>query len=173
MTTNKFLILILCLQGCSSVSREECSIDLATRRIDGVNFTGSLTEIKSRIGKNSLEILPHNLMSDQSVREIDTIWVISISGHKFLRFSEPQEILIEDSIFRTSEGVGVGSTIQEFVNHYGTPKFIEQDIGYTLVFRSFGLILSVYITPECQCGHDFASLDKKCKIINMFIIAPA
>ncbi|MCX6120983.1 MAG: hypothetical protein NTX44_05145 [Ignavibacteriales bacterium] len=170
---NKFLFFILIFQGCSNLIHQGNQIDLARREIDGINFMGTLAEIKSQIGNNQLEVLPRDQISDQGDRVIDTLWIITISGHHFSRSSSSKSVYIQDSFFKTAEGVGVGSSVQEFVNCYGVPKYVEEDIGYSLYFESHNLRLSVYITPDCQCEHSFESLDKKCIIENMFILVPA
>jgi hypothetical protein len=148
-------------------------IDLASRRIDGINFTGTLSQIRGQLGKNAIQVLPRDAISDQGDRVIDTLWIISISGHEIIRYSKRASILVEDSFFRTKEGLGVGSSIQEFVDHYGIPRFHEEDIGYTLIFKVYGLELQVYIDPDCNCQHDFATLDKQCSVSNFIITVPA
>jgi len=167
------LLLSLFLNACSAPSGKEHQIDLATRQIDGIDFTGTLSQIRSQVGKNSIKVIPRDVVSDQGERVIDTLWVISILGHDVTRFSNPIAVLIQDSVFKTNEGVGVGSTVQEFVDHYGIPDYHEEDIGYTLTFTVSNLQLSVYISPDCECEHDFATLDKQCPVANFYIIVPA
>src|SRR3990172_9366907 len=169
----RIFILFLFLLGCSVPSGREYRIDLASRQIDGINFMGTLSEIKGQLGNNTIQILPRDAISDQGDRVIDTLWIISISDHHIIRQSNQTTVLIDDSVFKTNEGVGIGSSIQEFVDHYGIPRFQEEDIGYTLIFNAYGLKLDVYIYPDCNCEHDFASLDKRGPVENFFIPVPA
>ena len=169
----KLVSLSLLLLACSGPSAKEHQINLAARQIGGIAFAGTLAQIRNQLGNNTIQVIPRDFVSDQGDRVVDTLWVISISGHEFTRFSSPIEVLIQDSVFRTREGLGVGSTVQEFVDHYGIPKFHEEDIGYTLTFTAFNLRLSVYVSPECECKRDFASLDKKCPVEAFYIIVPA
>ena len=169
----RLLFLLLFLPACSAPPGHEHRIDLAARQIDGINFAGSLPQIRSQLGSNTIQVIPRDVVSDQGDRVIDTLLVISISGHQFIRYSDRTSVFVADSVFRTNEGVGVGSTIQEFVHHYGIPRFQEEDIGYTLIFKAFDLELLVYIDPTCTCEHDFATLDKRCIAVNFFITVPA
>ena len=171
--TRTLLLFALFLHVRSLPSGEEHRIDLAARQIDGIPFAGTLSEIQSHLGQNSIQVIPQDIVSDQGDRVIDTLWVVTISGHAFTRFSNAVSVTITDSVFRTNEGVGIGSTVQEFVDYYGIPHFQEENIGYTLTFTTFNLHLSVYISPDCSCEHDFMTLDKTCPVATLFIVVPA
>jgi hypothetical protein len=146
---------------------------LAARQIEGVSFVGTLDQMRAQLGSDSIEIIPRDIDSDQGVRVIDTLWVVSMSGHTYTLWPQSRQILISDSVFKTLEGVGIGSTVQEFERHYGVPTFQGEDIGCTLEYSIFGLKVLVYVDGECGCGRSYDDLDRTCTIANMWIVVPA
>ena len=93
-------------------------IDLENRAIAGIRGDDTIEQIRKKVGRTNVRQITEEL-EDQPIKA----YVISIGGHTITK--DFGSFAVEDSIFKTKEGLGVGSKIAEFTKYY--PKLITSD----------------------------------------------
>jgi hypothetical protein len=116
MTSLSFLISMLLLVQINQPNKY--LIDLEKRTIAGIRGDDSIEQIRRKVGKANIRQITGKL-EDQPI----IIYVISIGGHEITK--DYGAFAVEDSIFRTKEGLRVGSRIADFAKYY--PELIPSD----------------------------------------------
>jgi hypothetical protein len=96
--------------------------------------------------------------------ERDTIYVLNINGHKLIKYWNA--ICIEDKIFKTKEGLGVGSSLKEFDDVYGKGTLEDVDGGYRVQhsIRDKNITFDLSVSQECFHSQNYSTANKHCKV---------
>jgi hypothetical protein len=126
-------------RGCGQV----IVVDLRRRSVGGVQLDTTIAVVTAALG--SIRVQRRDAMPEGHQEEA---YDIDFCGHRVRRFLSG--IGIEDSVFRTAEGVGVGSHVATFDSAYGTPEIASEEgdfLRYTV--RSAALNLIVVVPDTC------------------------
>ena len=108
--------LILCS---AAFGGDSIAVNITAVTVDGVDLTQCGPELEAKLGSRVVKAteMPEGDPSD--------LWVISFGGHRIFRHWNG--ISFTDAVFRTKEGLGVGSTVRDFEKVYGESVLSEAE----------------------------------------------
>lgn len=135
----------------AAVSQRTIRIDLRSHWVHGINLGRiSIDEVRDAVGeKNAVESFVSHPVGDTSFAEFPACLVDFGGGHKLLIDDSQgvRRITIDDPIFRTDEGLGVGSEYAEFFPAYGRGE-VEGDTVNYFVGATKRLVFQLVFDPS-------------------------
>jgi len=104
-------------------------VDFASGTVRGVKVRGLITDIEQAIGVSRIKKKIEYLEGEPSV-----VYVILFGNHKI--YSHWNAFSYTDPIFKTKEGLGVGSKVADFNRFYGKGRIAESEgPGVAIYYR--------------------------------------
>jgi hypothetical protein len=119
-------------------------IDLKNRTIAGIRVNDSIEQIRKKFGRANVKRI-----IEEDEDQPAAAYVSSIEGYTFTKHS--WGFSVDDSIFRTKEGLGVGSTVADFAKYYPNSKPSDREIEFiTFVSSDEETQFMVNVGEECH-----------------------
>jgi hypothetical protein len=116
MTTFTLFISVLLFTQINQPSKY--LIDLENRTVAGIRVDDSIEQIRKKFGRANVK----RIVEEEEDHPVEA-YIISIEGYAFTKHS--WGFSVDDSIFRTKEGLGVGSRVADFAKYY--PDIVPSD----------------------------------------------
>src|SRR5574337_387652 len=125
-------------------------VDFTAGTVGGVTIRGDIADISKTIGPNRIRKTTEELEGEPS-----DVYIISFGDHKI--FKHESNFSYNDPIFRTKEGLGVGSEVQDFDRRYGQGRVSDEE-GFAIY----------YDTETAQVGVATKYIKSKEQHINLY-----
>lgn len=110
-------------------------VDFAAGTVGGVKLRGDIGEIRRAVGANRVTKETEYLEGEPS-----DMYIVSFGKHKI--FIHWNAFSYNDPIFKTKDGLGVGSKVQDFNSAFGQGR-VSQEEGFAIYYKTNKIQISV------------------------------
>jgi hypothetical protein len=118
----------LCAYAVIAAENKSIVVDFASGTVEGVKIRGEIADIKRAIGSSRIEET-----TEEREGQPSEMYILSFGTHKV--YKHWNAFSYKDPIFRTKEGLGVGSKVKDFNRMYGTGR-VSQEEGFAIYYKT-------------------------------------
>ena len=130
------LVTVIALPGLGAGKSESpIIVDFASGTVGGIKLRGDIEEIRQAIGANRVTKETEYLEGQPS-----DMYIVSFGTHKI--YIHWNAFSYNDPIFKTKDGLGVGSKLQDFNHAFGQGR-VSQEEGFAIYYKTNKIQITV------------------------------